>query len=465
MGIRSQAGQPGQEALAFYWELARGIIKFLQKHHMTIMNHHNYPSAFQSWITLSFGIAFYFSGFFHRMITGVMADQLMSDFSIGATSLGNFASFYYYSYVAVQIPTGVLADKLGPRKLLTVGTLLSSIGTLIFASASSIYVANLGRLIIGASMGVAWVSILKLTTRWFRINQFAVVTGIGLCLGFLGALAAGAPLRIMMNLLGWRLIMLFVAIATFALSLAIWLYLRDDPSQKGYDSFLTNINDLTLAPRTSILHNLLSVFKFKNTWVLSIASACLIGPILTFAGLWGIPYIEAQYDINTVTSATIVATLLLSFAIGAPFLGMLSEKNGCRKTIYFVSMCISLCCWIPIIYIKMPLWLLVVMLSFEGFASSSVVIGMAFVKESVPLSLAGTVSGVSNMGMEMGPMILQPAIGLLLGLEWEGILINGAYVYSIRAYHIALSLLIGLAVFGPLLILFSKETFCRQSDE
>ena len=83
------------------------------------MDQHQYPPAYQSWITWCLGVAFYFSGFFHRMVTAVMADQLMADFRIGAAALGKFSSFYYYSYVAVQIPTGILADYWGPRKLLT----------------------------------------------------------------------------------------------------------------------------------------------------------------------------------------------------------------------------------------------------------------------------------------------------------------------------------------------------------
>jgi sugar phosphate permease len=115
------------------------------------MDRPNYPPAYQSWATLFLGVAFYFSGFFHRMVTAVMADQLMVDFDIGAAALGNFSSFYYYSYVAVQIPTGILADYWGPRKLLSTGTLLSGFGAFIFAAAASIHMANLGRLIIGAA--------------------------------------------------------------------------------------------------------------------------------------------------------------------------------------------------------------------------------------------------------------------------------------------------------------------------
>ena len=430
------------------------------------MHRPNYPPAYQSWLTLCLGIVFYFSGFFHRMVTAVMADQLMADFSIGAASLGNFSSFYYYSYVAVQIPTGILADYWGPRKLLTAGALFSSVGALIFASASSIQTANIGRLIIGASMGVAWVSILKLSTRWFKPNQFAVVTGVALCLGILGALSAGVPLRLLMNLLGWRSVIFGAGTLALVLSLAIWIFVRDDPVQKGYDSYATDITISNHIPKASILSDLSNIFRYKNTWILTIVPASLIGPTLTFAGLWGIPYLTTHYDLTPVKSATLISTLLIACALGAPVLGSLSEKTGRRKPLYFFSLCISLMGWIPILYMEdIPLWLLIVLFSMVGFASSAIVIGMAFVKESVPLALAGTVSGISNMGMEMGPMILQPVIGVILDFRWDGLLEDGIRIYDLNAYHMAFGVIIGLSILGALLITFARETFCQQLHE
>ena len=427
------------------------------------MHRHNYPPAFQSWLTLGLGIAFYFSGFFHRMITAVMADQLMADFNIGAASLGNFSSFYYYSYVAVQIPTGILADYWGPRKLLTAGALLSGFGAFIFASASTIHTANMGRLIIGASMGVAWVSILKLSTRWFKPNQFAVVTGFALCLGILGALSAGVPLRLLMNLLGWRLVIFWAGTITIIVSLAIWVFVRDDPVQKGFDSYATGLTTINHRPKPSVLSDLSKIFRYKNTWILTIVPACLIGPVLTFAGLWGIPYLTTHYGFAPVKSASLISTLLISCAIGAPILGALSEKTGRRKIFYFYALCISLLGWIPILYLQnIPLWLLIVLFSIVGFASSAIVIGMAFVKESVPLAFAGTVSGISNMGMEMGPMILQPAIGMALDCKWDGLIENGIRLYDLGSYHIAFGAIIGLSILGTVLIIFAKETFCQQ---
>ena len=430
------------------------------------MHQQNYPPAYQSWITWFLGVAFYFSGFFHRMVTAVMADQLMADFNIGAAELGNFSSFYYYSYVSVQIPTGILADYWGPRKLLTLGTLLSGLGAFIFAFASSIYVANFGRLIIGASIGVAWVSVLKLSTRWFKSNHFATVTGLALCLGILGALSAGVPLRLLMELFGWRPVIFGTGTIALLLSLSIWTFVRDDPSQKGYVSYAKDITTSNPKSKASILTSLSNIFRYKNTWILSIVPASLVGPLLTFAGLWGVPYLTTHYHLTPVRSATLISTLLIACALGGPVLGILSEKTGRRKPIYFYALCISLMGWIPVLFLQdLPLWLIVALFSTVGFASSAIAFGMAFVKESVPVALAGTVTGVCNMGMEMGPMILQPAIGWILDLRWDGVSENGIRIYDLSAYHVAFIAMIGLSLLGTALIPFAKETYCQQFKE
>ena len=70
-----------------------------------------------------FGALFYLLGFFHRVAPAVITSELMRDFQISAAALGNLSAFYFYSYVFMQVPTGILADRWGPRRLLTVGAL------------------------------------------------------------------------------------------------------------------------------------------------------------------------------------------------------------------------------------------------------------------------------------------------------------------------------------------------------
>ena len=163
------------------------------------MNNRTYPPAYQAWVVWALGAALYFTGFYQRVSPAVMTDQLMADFNIGAAALGNFSAFYFYSYVAMQVPTGILADHWGPRKLLSAGSLVATLGTFLFAVAPNIILANFGRLLIGGSVGVAYVSLLKLATHWFHPKRFALTSGLALFCGIAGAVSAGVPLRLLVE--------------------------------------------------------------------------------------------------------------------------------------------------------------------------------------------------------------------------------------------------------------------------
>jgi predicted MFS family arabinose efflux permease len=428
------------------------------------MHQNNNPPVYLSWLIWGLGVAFYFTGFFHRMVPAVMTDQLMADFGIGAAALGNLASFYYYSYVAVQIPTGILADHWGPRKLLTAGCLLSSLGALLFASAPSILLANLGRLLIGGSIGVAWVALLKLTTRWFKPDRFATATGLALAIGICGALSAGVPLRLLVDSIGWRPAIFAAGLVTLLLSAAIWTFVRDDPFEKGYTGF---VNSAANSPADSHLSPAIAlgrVFQYRNTWLLTLVPSGLVGPLLTFTGLWGVPFLTARYDLSPVQSAAITSVVLIAWAVGGPVLGALSDRIGRRKSVYFCALSIATMAWgLVLISQRFPLWFMIAVLVVVGFASSSIIIGFAFAKESVPTSWAGTVTGVCNMGMEMGPMILQPVIGWVLDRTWDGMVENGTRVYNLDAYHSGFALMTGWALLATVLLIFTKETYCRQT--
>src|ERR1700712_4739649 len=128
------------------------------------------------------GIAalFYLAGFYHRVSPAVMTDELMRTFGIGAASLGNLSAFYLYFYVAMQIPTGILVDSWGPRRLLIAGSIAVAVGAALFGSTDSFALACAGRAIIGGAAAVGWLVTLKLATHWFPANKFAMLSGLGL---------------------------------------------------------------------------------------------------------------------------------------------------------------------------------------------------------------------------------------------------------------------------------------------
>jgi sugar phosphate permease len=409
------------------------------------------------------GALLYLIGFFQRVAPAVITSELMAEFSLSAAALGNLSAVYFYSYVGMQIPTGILADHWGARRTLAAGAVVAALGTLLFALAHTLFLVALGRLLIGAAVGVAFVAMLKLSTHWFHPSRFAFFSGIALACGVVGAVFAGAPLRLLVDAFGWRAVMVVVGGLTGLLALLIWGVVRDDPRERGYTSFMDEPH--ALAPQRSMLGGVRTVLREPNVWLIFFICGGVAGPTLTFAGLWGVPFLSTHYGLPTATAAIITSLLLLSWAIAGPLMGALSDRVRKRKPIYGLGAAIAAAGWFSVfLFPGMSLAVLIAVLVVTGIASGCVMIGFAFAKESVPMALAGTSSGVVNMGNMLGALIMQPAVGWVLDRYWDGTLEAGVRVYSFAAYRAGFSLMLGWLVVAAVLVLFTRETHCRQQE-
>ena len=143
------------------------------------MHSESHPPLRLAWTVWGLGAALYIFGFFQRVAPGVMTTELIADFDLTGAELGSLSAFYFYSYVAMQIPTGLLADSWGPRKLLTAGALVAGLGSLCFAFADGLFWACTGRLLIGGSVAVAFVAMMKLSSHWMALKHFSLASGDG----------------------------------------------------------------------------------------------------------------------------------------------------------------------------------------------------------------------------------------------------------------------------------------------
>jgi MFS family permease len=405
------------------------------------------------------GALLYLVGFFQRVAPAVITDELMRDLNLDATSLGNLSAFYFYSYVLMQVPTGLMADAWGPRRLMTGGALLAAVGTVIFALSPGMLWAGLGRLIIGGSVAVAFVGLLKIAATWFSPRHYGALTGMALFFGIMGAVFAGPPLRALVDHLNWRVVIVATAALTFLLGMGIWLYVRDHPSEKGY----------TISPDPEprgggrsgkeILSGVIDVFRYPNIALLFVIPGGIVGCVLTFSGLWGVPFLATRYGMTTATASAMNTGLLVAWAVGGPFFGWLSDRTGLRKPIYIIGCGAAVASWFVILFTdSLPLAFLTAVMLFSGLCSGCMIIGFAYAKESVPPHLTGTVSGLINMGVMMGPMILQPAVGWILDRNWQGLAVDGVRTYSLSAYRSGFTLMIAWAVLSFLLLFFTTET-------
>ena len=411
-----------------------------------------------AWFVWGLGAFFYLLGFFHRVAPAVMTEELMREFQINAGALGQLSAYYFYSYVAMQIPTGIIADTWGPRRLLSTGAWVATVGTILFALSPVMLGVGIGRLLIGGSVAVAFVGLLKLANSWFPPRYYAMVSGMALFFGIIGAVFAGNPLRLLMDHYSWRTLMLFAAILSFATGIAIRMYVRDYPHEKGYADPVPRSGASNRSERQSIIAGILEVCRYRNTLLLMVIPGSLAGSVLTFCGLWGVPFLTTHHGLSTSRAAVVTSSVLVSLAMAGPIFGWLSDRWGKRKPLFFIGCALALVSFGAAFYVEnLSLPLLIAMLLIAGFSCGSMILTFAFGKESVPERLSGTVSGVLNMGVMIGPMVLQPAVGWMLDQKWQGQLQAGVRIYGFEAYQAGFAMmLVWLALALVLLFLPAK---------
>lgn len=407
------------------------------------------------------GACLYLIGFFQRVAPAVITRELMAEFALSAMALGNLSALYFYTYVAIQIPTGVMVDHWGPRRVLAVGGLLAAVGTFVFSQAAGYGLVGFGRLCVGAGVGVAFVGMLKLAAHWIQPSRFALVSGLALACGSVGGVSAGVPLRMAVDAMGWRGVMFVAAGVTAALAAVTWAFVRDDPRERGYRSYSSVASGAR--PQHTMLGGIREVFRYRNVWLNFIGCGAITGPMLAFGGLWGVPFFVSQYGYSTSRAAFVTSVMLVAWAVGGPIAGALSDRMRRRKLPIVTGGALAAVMWTILIYVPgLPYWVVLALMVGIGLASGVVVIGFAFCKESAPAALAGTASGVANMGNMLGGMAMQPLIGWLLDLGWDGAMAGEVRAYSFAAYAGGFTLMLVWLVAGLAAFAFARETHAKQ---
>ena len=418
-----------------------------------------------SWSIWGIAALFYLTGFYQRVSPAVMTTELMRDFHIGAKDLGNLSGFYFYFYVVMQIPVGVLIDSCGARRLLVSGSLAAAAGTFLVGATTSFALACTGRAVIGIATAVAWLVVLRLATHWFPSERFAMLTGLGLCFGNLGALVAQVPLRLLIEDFGWRTVVMASASVILVVGFLAWALVKNDPADRGFRSYAPPELQAQKHERiASLAAGVRRIFAYRNTWLIFLAQGGLVGPIMTFTGLWGSPFLKARFGLPTTTAAAVCSVMIICWALASPICGHLSDRVGRRKPIYLGGAVVSAIGWLVMYYLNgLTLPAFIAVAAIVSLATGAVIIGFAHGKESVPLRYSGAITGLINSGNMIGPMLLQPGIGWVLDQRWGGQLVNGLRVYGVDAFQTGFLLSVAWSILTVLLLAFTRETNCRQS--
>jgi sugar phosphate permease len=398
-----------------------------------------------------FGIALasFVLSFFHRTAPAAIADELARAFAINSALLGTLAATYFYVYTVLQIPVGVLADTIGPRRLLAAGSVVAGLGSIAFAVAPTWEIAAAGRTLVGVGVSVAFIAILKVSAVWFPAGRFATLNGITMFAGNLGAVIAGAPLAWLVTLASWRSVFLGLAALSLALGIGTWVKVRDRPEDLGFHPVLA------LPPAGwAKLHwgrALASVLRNPATWPGFFVNAGIAGSYLAFAGLWAVPYLEQTHAMSRVVAAMHTSALLLGVALGAVVVGALSDRLARRRGVMRLYAMLYLASWLPfLLHARWPLPATLAWFGLMGLLIPGFTLTWAVAKEVNRPEHSGIATSVANVGIFIGTGILQPLVGAILD---RGRAANDAA----GAWDTGIAVLAGSAAFGAAMTFFVRE--------
>ncbi len=404
------------------------------------------------WAIWALAAIFFFYEFFIRVAPSVMVPELMETFGITATAVGTLSAFYYYIYAPMQIPVGVLTDRYGARKLLAFAALVAGVGTLLFTLSEHYYVAAIGRFLMGGGSAFGFVGMVYVCSHWFPVAKRGILIGLANTIGMLGAIMGQGPLRLGINLFGWRGALGTLGGFGLILSAVIYLFLRNDPPE------VEKQNQKLKAPHQKLLHNLAIVIRNKYTWINSIASLFFYATTAGFAALWGIPFLHTTYGFSTEASGFMISMIFVGWAIGGPILGHYSDRIKQKKSILAIASFLGgVALSIVIVIAGLPVWLLYLLFLIVGCCCSGQLLTYGYSMDINPPFAKGTAVAFTNFIALSGGALMQPLIGYLLDYFWVGELANGIRIYGSYEYRLA-TLCFPLCFFlSALLMLFLKN--------
>ena len=402
------------------------------------------------WGSVSAGL---FLSLFHRVAPAVIADKLMVEFGAGASTVGALSAIYFYVYVAMQIPTGLLVDSLGSRRTAAAGSLVAALGALLFALAPNLAAAFAGRFLVGLGSSVAFVCLLKVVTVWFRPTEFATLAGLGSVVSSAGAAAAATPLAVATETFGWRAAIALGAAANLGAAALIWQQVDDRPPGEAAGE----------APPVPV-RQAAAVWRNPQTWLCFTAHFGWFGAYLTFVGLWGVPYLMHVHRFDRVGAANLMIGVSVAYTAAALGLGILSDRWCRRKAPMIAAGAVFLAAWLVLVLWpggRPPTVVTVPAVMIACAAAAPNLLCLALAKESNPPEAAGLAMASANGGI-LCAAVLQPLIGIALDFAWRGEMVGGARVYGPAAYQLGFATFVVFGVVALGAALLTRESHCRN---
>ena len=348
----------------------------------------------------------YFLSFFFRNVNAVISRDLAREFELTPSDLGFLTSLYLLAFAAFQLPLGVLLDRYGPRRVVTVLLCIAASGALIFALARDFTMLSVGRALIGLGVSAGFMGAIKAFTLWFPLSRLATLNGFYLAIGGLGGLAATAPAEALLGPYGWRALFIGLAGISFIVAILIFTIVPENKLPGAGESLRAQIAGFG------------RVFSATAFWRIAAPLVACHAGYQALQGLWLAPWL---YDVAGLERPGVARYLLataIAYTAGSVFFGVTSDRLArsgiSRMTMYKLGLSASFAMFLFLTFGAGARLGLV--LTIYGFTAISATLAYPLFTALFGPEMTGRVNTASNVLMFGFSFAFQWGIGAVLKL-------------------------------------------------
>ncbi len=409
-------------------------------------------SSVKNFMIWAMAAAFYLYEVALRVAPAGITDQLMQHFNITSTGLGLLVGAYYWAYVLMQLPCGLILDKFGPQKVISLSALVCGIGTILFCQADTLLIAVIGRVLVGVGSACAFIGALKVATDWFSPRRFALIAGLTNMMGTFGGNFAGSPLSYLSENYGWVNVFTIMGLSGFFIALLAYIIIEDKPS-KSFDRF------------DKFKTVLLLLCKNKQIWFAGVVGGILYLPLTAFAELWGVPFLTRVFDGDHFIGSLTTNLVFIGMAIGGPIFAILSSNMKSYKRLLQITAVLAGS--ISLLIVFSPFFdrnSVLSLLFLLGFVIGGQVLVFSLAKVNVKNSAYGTAMGFTNAIISFVGLLSQVIMGIILDFVWDGSVSElGMRIYTTNSYQHAIIFLPIVMLTCMFILMFVHDKYEKTS--
>lgn len=370
-------------------------------------------------------VTVYLVAVFHRTSLGVAGLQAAQRFGITPSQLSVFVLLQLGVYAAMQIPTGILVDRYGPRRLLIVAAGTMGGAQVLFALVHSYPLALLARTLLGLGDALTFVSVLRFAAGQFSPRRYPVVVAVTGMLGSVGNIASTLPLSSALHSAGWTPTFLSAGLLSLVSGVAVYFAL---PKAGPVPSVPRRLSTVTVGARR-ISRRVRTAWSLPGTRAGFWVHFTSMSTMLTFGLLWGVPFMVEGERLGRTEASTILLGSVLVTVAASPLVGVVTGRYPVVRVPLAIGACAAMVLgWSTALAVfsgPMPLGVLIALVLLTATGGPISAIGFALARDYNGPTIVGTATGVVNVGGFVAGIL--GSLGVGWTLDAAGSVTTGAY--------------------------------------